>query len=111
MRAVVVYESIYGNTRAVAEAIAAGLAEHADVVVFPVAEADAQALAGARLLVVGGPTHMHGLPTSFSRRMSVKAAEEDDLVAPRIVGSGIVLCGWRCRTCGRHLRPYRRGGG
>ena len=77
MRAVVVYESIYGNTRAVAEAIAAGLAEHADVVVFPVAEADAQALAGARLLIVGGPTHMHGLPTSFSRRMSVKAAEED----------------------------------
>lgn len=77
MRAIVVYESIYGNTRAVAGAIAAGLSEHADVVVRRVAEADDKALDGVHLLVVGGPTHMHGLPTSLSRRMAVKAAEED----------------------------------
>src|SRR4249919_2469357 len=77
VRAVVVYESVYGNTRAVAEAIAAGLADHADVALRRVAEVDAEALHGARLLVVGGPTHMHGLATSLSRRMAVKAAEED----------------------------------
>ena len=77
VRAVVVYESIYGNTRVVAEAIAAGLGDHADVIVRRVADADAETLQGARLLVVGGPTHLHGLATSLSRRMAVKAAEED----------------------------------
>ena len=34
-------------------------------------------VAGADLLVVGGPTHMHGMATSFSRRMAVDAARED----------------------------------
>ena len=77
VQAIVVYESIYGNTRAVAEAIAAGLGDHATVVVRRVAEADDEVLRGARLLVVGGPTHMHGLATSLSRRMAVKGAQED----------------------------------
>ena len=78
-RAVVIYESIYGNTRAVAEAIAAGLADHMEVTVAPVggAGAGAGALQGARLLVVGGPTHMHGLSTAMTRRMAAQAAEED----------------------------------
>lgn len=78
MRAVVVYESIYGNTHAIAEAIGAGLGEHADVAVLPVADADAEALQGTSLLVVGGPTHMHGLSTSLSRRLAAQAAEEDE---------------------------------
>jgi hypothetical protein len=77
MRAVVVYESIYGNTRAVAQAIAEGLGDHAEVAVLPVSAAGADALAGADLLVVGGPTHMHGLSTSFSRRSAAQAAAED----------------------------------
>ena len=42
MRAVVVHESIYGKTRAIAEAIAEGLG--ADVAVLNVAEVDAGAL-------------------------------------------------------------------
>ena len=29
------------------------------------------------LLVVGGPTHMHGLTSSLSRRLAVQAGEED----------------------------------
>ncbi|HEU0024173.1 MAG TPA: flavodoxin domain-containing protein [Thermoleophilaceae bacterium] len=71
--ALVVYESIYGNTRAVAEAIAKGLG---DAPVSPVHEAEGS-LADADLVVCGGPTHMHGLTTAMSRRMAVKAAEED----------------------------------
>jgi hypothetical protein len=77
VRAVVVYESVYGNTRAIAEAIAAGLGDHADVALRRVADADAETLRDARLLVVGAPTHMHGLPTSWSRRLAARAAEED----------------------------------
>ena len=70
--AVVVYESIYGNTRAIAEAIAEGLGG-AEVV--PVNRAGN--VQDADLLVVGGPTHMHGMTTTRSRQLAAEAARED----------------------------------
>jgi flavodoxin len=73
MSATVVYESVYGNTRAIAEAIAEGLG---DAEVVPVFEAAEQAL-DSDLLVVGGPTHMHGLTSTHSRQMAVEAVHED----------------------------------
>lgn len=63
MRMIVIYESMYGNTQAIAEAIAQGLSEQGDVTVVPVDQADPS----ADLLVLGAPTHMHGLPTRMSR--------------------------------------------
>jgi flavorubredoxin len=57
MKALVVYESMFGNTRQIAEAIAAGLAESVDVAAVEVSEATAEAAEGADLLVAGGPTH------------------------------------------------------
>ena len=69
MSALVVYESIYGNTRAVAEAIAEGLG---DAKALPVHEATGHVERTA-LLVVGGPTHMHGLATTRSRQAGAKA--------------------------------------
>jgi flavodoxin len=73
MNAVVVYESVYGNTRAIAEAIADGLGAAA---VLPVSEAAART-GEAELLVVGGPTHMHGLATATSRHQAASVAHED----------------------------------
>jgi flavodoxin len=73
MNTVVVYESVYGNTRAIAEAVAEGLGGAA---VVPVHEAKQRA-ADAELLIVGGPTHMHGLATTHSRQMALAAAKED----------------------------------
>lgn len=70
MRAVIVYESMFGSTRYVAEAIAEGLADCAEVSVVPVAHANAEVLDGVDLLVVGAPTHLHGLPRPSSRRMA-----------------------------------------
>jgi flavodoxin len=75
--ALVVYESIYGNTRAVAEAIAEGLGHGFEAEVVPVHEADAAEAGRAELLVVGGPTHMHGLTSKMSRRAAVQAAEDE----------------------------------
>jgi Flavodoxin domain len=73
MDAIVVYESVYGNTRAIAEAIAGGLGA---ATVLPVHRA-AEFGETLDLLVVGGPTHMHGLATRRSRHVAAATAEED----------------------------------
>ena len=76
MRAIVVYESVYGNTRAIAEAIADGLG--APAITTEEAPADA---GGADLLVVGGPTHVHGVA---SARTLQAGAGESELHGPAL---------------------------
>jgi len=76
MRAVVVFESMYGATHAVASAIAEGLAPLGDVDVVAVADTADVAFADADLVVVGGPTHMHGLASARTRALAVHAAEK-----------------------------------
>jgi Flavodoxin len=71
MTAIVVYESIYGNTRDVAEAIAAGLGDARAVSVHEAISS----VTKADLLVVGGPTHVHGLTSKRSRSMAVEQAQ------------------------------------
>lgn len=83
MRALVVYESIYGNTHAIATHIAAGLGTDHWVTMVPVTRASGQLVAGADLIVVGGPTHMHGLTTATSRRIAAETAYK--------AGSGLTL--------------------
>ncbi len=75
MRAIVVYESMYGNTRLIAEAIGAGLGVTAEAV-MAVGEVTPGALEGADLVVVGGPTHMLGMSRPGTRRMAVDAARK-----------------------------------
>lgn len=76
MRALVVYESIYGNTHTVAERIAAGLETVGEARVVPVHEATADVVAWADVVIVGGPTHAHGLTSSASRKGAREAAEK-----------------------------------
>jgi hypothetical protein len=76
MRAVVVYESMYGNTRVVAEAIGDGLRPVHDVVVVPVTKAGPEVLDDAQVLVVGGPTHIHGMTRRRSREAAIEAAHQ-----------------------------------
>jgi hypothetical protein len=78
MRAVVVYESMYGNTHLVADAVGAGLGTAFDVAVVPVSQAGPAALAGADLVVVGGPTHVHGMSRESTRKAAVEAAGQPD---------------------------------
>lgn len=92
MRAVVVYESMYGNTHLIADAIADGLRSAATVTVVPVGRADAEALAGADLLVVGGPTHVHGMSRAGTRKAAAEAAAEPDArleLEPDAEGDGL----------------------
>ncbi len=86
MRALVVYESMYGNTHQVAEAIGAGLGPTFDVKVVPISEASPAVLADADLVVVGGPTHLHGMSRASTRKAAVQAA--DNPVSPLKVEPG-----------------------
>ena len=65
-RALVVYESMFGNTEIVARQIAAGLSETVDV---DVVRAGPDVVVGedVALLVVGGPTHAFGLTRASTR--------------------------------------------
>ncbi|MBV8219057.1 MAG: flavodoxin family protein [Solirubrobacterales bacterium] len=64
---------MFGNTRAIADAVAEGLGS---VPVLPVHEAADRGVS-VDLLVVGGPTHMHGLSTTRSRRLAAEGVDED----------------------------------
>ena len=72
MRALIVYESMFGNTHAIADSIAKGFRPEDEVRVVAVAGATREVVDWADLLVVGGPTHAHGL----SREMTRKSARE-----------------------------------
>jgi Flavodoxin domain len=74
MKALIVYESMFGNTRAVAEAIADGLRPAADVTVIPVGKATGDLLDAMDLVVVGGPTHMHGMSRASTRKSAAQQA-------------------------------------
>jgi len=68
MRTVIVYESLFGNTRRVAETVAEGFGPDADVRLLPVAQADPATLGPVDLLVVGGPTHLRGMSRPSTRK-------------------------------------------
>jgi hypothetical protein len=92
MRAVVVYESMYGNTHLVADAVAAGLGPGFEVSVLPLSQASPAALADADLVIVGGPTHAHGMSRAGTRTMAVKAAQKPAgalKVEPEALGPGL----------------------
>jgi hypothetical protein len=83
MRALVVYESMYGNTHAAAIDIAAGLDATHEVTLVPVTRATPELVAAAGLIVAGGPTHLHGMSTASSRRMAAETARKP--------GSGLAM--------------------
>lgn len=74
MRAVIVYESMYGNTHLIADAIAKGMEPGNEVTVIPVSTATREVLNGADLLVAGGPTHVHGISRASTRKAAVEQA-------------------------------------
>ncbi|HEX6506766.1 MAG TPA: flavodoxin [Chloroflexota bacterium] len=61
MKALVVYDSKFGNTERVARVIAETLGAGEPVPTIPAGEASERDLIGIDLLAVGGPTQAHGL--------------------------------------------------
>lgn len=113
MKALVVYDTLHGNTRAIAHAISEGLAATCEVQVMPAAEA-APFPADSALLVIGGPTHGRGMSPAMKVLMGtlgrgtltgVAAATFDtrfkmpqwlagsaaDVIATRLAAAGCVM--------------------
>lgn len=98
MRALVVHESLFGNTRHVAEAIARGLRAGPEdgaargggleVEVVGVTDAPPTIPPGVTLLVVGGPTHAFGLSRPSTRRSA------GDQGAPHELADGAGMREW-----------------
>jgi hypothetical protein len=82
MKSLVVYESFYGNTEAVARAIADGLARHGEAQVATVGSVDVAALEDVDLLVVGAPTHAWGLPRAKTRPQ--RSTSSSDSIPPLV---------------------------
>jgi len=77
MHALIIYESMYGNTRAVAEAIGAGLkGSGASVTIAHAGQVTAVQTAAADLVVVGGPTHAWSMTRPSTRRGAIDAAQK-----------------------------------
>ena len=91
MKSVIVYESMFGNTRRVAEAIAAGLAPFLDATLVNVNDSPVIGH-DIELLIVGGPTHVHGMSRDTTRaeaqRWANDPAKELDL-EPGAPGIGV----------------------
>lgn len=78
MKALVVYESMFGSTHELANAIASGLRETFDVDVVRADQVDAAQVEAADVLVVGAPTHAHTLPTEASRHDAATMTSDAD---------------------------------
>lgn len=81
MKAMVVYESMFGNSERVARAVAEGLGEYGDVVLRDVASAaPGEIPVGVDLLVAGGPTHAMSMSRTGTREDAVRQGAGQGLV-------------------------------
>jgi Flavodoxin domain len=91
MRVVIVYESMFGTTRSIADEIGKVAASWGEAAVVPVAEATSNVLENADLVIVGGPTHVHGLSWPTTRSEAEAESEKYDALVldPDAEGPGL----------------------
>ena len=56
MKILIIYDSVYGNTKQIAQAIGNALSFHKDVEIIRVGDVKLQQLTGLDLLITGSPT-------------------------------------------------------
>jgi len=76
MKALVVYESMFGNTEEVARAVAAGLGDRMQVELRDVAGAPSPITDLLDLIVVGGPTHAFSMSKPATRAEAIRQGAE-----------------------------------
>lgn len=72
MKVLVVFETMFGNTKQIAEAVAAGLSATTDVTTVDVTSAPVAVPADVEALVLGGPTHVFTMSRRSTREQAVR---------------------------------------
>lgn len=80
MNALVVYESLWGNTAAIARAIGEGIGP--DTEVKHTGEIDPEDAAAAPLIVLGAPVHAFSLPTEATKKSVAERRLAPDEIRP-----------------------------
>lgn len=92
MNTLIVYESMFGNTRRLAEAMADVLRTGGDDVTVTHAHAAPSDLSDYALVIIGAPTHAHTLPRPESRTEAANWAADPDkmlVLDPAAGSSGV----------------------
>ena len=123
MKAMVVYDSMYGNTGKVAEAIGKALGPQEDVEVVRAGEVKPEQLAGVRLLIVGSPTQkfrptgtttqfLKGIPQNGLNGVKVAAFDtritEDEIEKIRILAFFVSIFGYAAKPIADRMQ--KKGG-
>ena len=93
MKALIVYDSVYGNTEKIARAVAEAITSSYEVKVLGAGETNPSELASIDLLIVGSPTH-GGRPTpaiqdflnKVSKLQGINVAAFDTRIQTKFVG-------------------------
>ena len=93
MKALIVYDSVYGNTEKIARAVAEAITPSYEVKVLQAGEANPSELASTDLLIVGSPTHA-GRPTpaiqdllnKVPKLQGINIAAFDTRITTKLVG-------------------------
>jgi flavodoxin len=123
MKALVVYDSVFGNTGQIAQAIGEGLGSQEDVQVLQVSDVKPEMLTGLAVLVVGSPTQKFsplGTTTRFLKGIAddslrgIKVAAFDTRFAPaeiekvRILAFFVRIFGYAAEPIAKRLQ--KKGG-
>jgi flavodoxin len=108
MESLVVYDSKFGNTKKVAEAIAAGLAGHGPVRLLGLDKLPPQNLGPVDLLFIGGPTRAHAMTARMRQFVDALPARPASGMAVATFDTRLrmpaVISGSAAKTIARKLR-------
>ncbi len=99
MKALIVYDSYFGNTEQVAQAIATALGSSKDVGILRVGKVKSEQLKGLKLLIVGSPTRAFNPTTALKNFLrsvpknslnGVRVAAFDTRISQDEINSGII---------------------
>ncbi len=77
MKALVVYESMFGNTEQIARAVADGLSESVEVQLTEVSHAPTEPDSDVALIVAGGPTHAFSMSRTNTRADAINRGAQE----------------------------------
>ena len=122
MKALVIYDSVYGNTEQIAQAVGNALGSQEDVTVLRVGDVKPEHLTGLNLLIVGSPTRafsptpatkklLGSIPTHGLRDVKVAAFDTRiavDEIESRILPAMVRVFGYAANPIAERLK--KRGG-